>query len=297
MSLLKIMGLLTIIYSVNSNAQTPPLSNVSVTVPYDQLQAMQQQQNSGAGCMQNMLQQVNEGQTSAYELQQQETNALMGISEKYLEHARTCDNEIYKHLDAYRESKLEHEKNQNMLALKIKRQELEYRKAVHAVERQCQENSTTEWTTFKEGMSSGIENNPVNLIGKNQRLNNMRPLFYDNCMAQTTTVTQVQDLSDEMRLNIEEIYAGFENSVDTLKSVTQRLRQNQDMAIKQCLQGREQLEYQEAMIRNQNAAAQAHLKKQNLLGLLGAAYSCFDGPSNPSRPNDTTSSRAPSNSL
>ncbi len=271
------------------------LSNATVNVSMNELMALQQQQYSGQGCLQRMIEQVNQGATSAYEIQQQQTNALMGIAEKYYEHAKTCDNEIYKHLDAYRVAKLEHEKNENMLAIKIKRQELEYRKSLHAVERQCQENSTAEWTEFKSQMSSGVENNPVNLIGKNQRLNNMRPLFYDGCMAQRTTVDQLQDLSDEMRLNVEEIYAEFENSADTMRSVSQRLRQNQDLAIKQCLQGREQLEYQEAMIRNQNAAAEAHLRKQNLLGLLGASYSCFNAPTNQNGVNDTTT-RAPSNS-
>ncbi len=286
------MKICTLVLILFSSSLAFSQSGATMQIPIAEYQQMLMQQNSGQGCLQNMLQQVNDGATQAYEIQQNQTNNLMGIAEKYYEHAKTCDNELYKHLDEWEKAKLEHKKNKNMLSIKIRRQELEYRKALHQVERECEANSTEQWQTYKEQMSSGIDNNPVNLIGKNQRLNNMRPLFYDGCMAKNTTIDQIQDLSDEMKLNIEEVYAGFDNSVDTMRSVTERLRRNQELSVKQCLQGREQLEYQEAMIRNQNAAAESHMRKQNLMGLLGAAYTCFNGAQQqrPPASNDATDS-------
>lgn len=256
--------------------------------------AYYQRQFQKPGCLEAMVNQTSQNLSSQYEVQQQITNNLMGVADAYFEHQKTCDANVYKHLEAFRSEKLRHELEKNKISGLMKKNEIALKKAILAVKRDCQATANENFVAFKGQTTTGVvganQGGVSSLVGRTKNINKFRKLFYDDCMADPLNIEAVQISGMEMRANVQELEANLKSSADTMVATTEKLKANQEFEIQQCVKGEEQLKYREALLANQNAAAQSLTKKQNLMGLLGAGFTCLQGIMAP--PSDATGSRS-----
>ena len=258
----------------------------------------------GKSCLNSMIDQVSQGMTSKFEQQQQEANSLMGISEKFANLAKECRNDLGQDLIKFEQSKLDLEKAKNGLNASMKKQEIEYKRALLGVKRQCDSTANQQFgqmkaaTTNPNAVVSAQQGGPRALFGRNKRVNKFRKLFYDSCMADPITIEEMRIAGLEMAANVEEIQANLKSANDTFASVTKQIEFSQDLTVRNCAEGKDQLEYQERLIKSVNAQAVAMVKKQNMFGLLGAGIDCIFGPNSvvPGFAPDAGGNRAPATS-
>lgn len=257
--------------------------------------------NNGTSCLNGIINQTSQGLTAKFEQQQNEANSLVGIADKFFELGKQCRNDLGDGLIKFEQAKLALLQEQNKIDANIKRQEIEYKKALLGVKRQCDATANTQFASVKE--SAADPNRVITardgglkaLNGRNRRINKFRKLFYDNCMADPLTIEGVRIAGLEMSVNIQELQANLKSATDAMASTTKQIEFTQDLTLKNCAEGEEQLAYQEQIIRATNAQAAALVKKQNTFGLLGQGMSCIFGPNSvvPGFAPDATGNRQP----
>ena len=235
----------------------------------------------GMSCLTGMFQTVSDGRNAKLEQQQSAADQLLSMSEKFTDLGRQCRNDLGAELMKLEQAQLEFNNQQSLYPIELSDLELDYDDAVANIENQCLTTSNQQFAEFKAN-----ESNPNRVLttedggakayfGRAKRINTFRDLFNRDCLSQQAGALErayKRWKNAERRMAIEQ-----KNASEQLASVTRQIEFAQSQTIRNCAESKDQLEAQEAIIRNVQAQAADNVQRDNRNGVMNQGLSCLTG--------------------
>ncbi len=257
----------------------------------EEYQALRQMRNQGgsggvggSGCLQSLLQGTSQGISNTLAAQNNEANAMMGISKQYMELEQQCGNDLAEITMQLNQAEADHEEKLMMLPAEIDLQKIEYEEALLAVNQECEASSGQVFMEWKQMVSDGVvtpeRGGPMALFSRGQNINRYQKLFYDDCLASKNNVKRVDLLAKKLNANIKMLQAGIDASAMKLASLSENLSFKQGMVVENCMRAEDQLDYQAQLARSMASATNSAARTNNFLGMISTVAVCMGGPGN-----------------
>ncbi len=237
---------------------------------------------AGGGCFSSMINSTSQGIARTYEAQNNETEALIGISQNYMEMERQCGNDLAEVTMELNNAEADHEERLMQLPSQIELKKLEYRQALLALKQECEQSSGQVFTEWKQMVSTGVvtpeRGGPMALFARGRNINQFQRLFYDDCLGSETNIERANLLAQQLSANIRILQAGIDASSMKLTALSENLSFRQGVIVENCMRQEAQLDYQSQLARNMASAANSAARTNNFLNALSATAVCISGP-------------------
>ncbi len=279
--ILSILSLLLNLGSLQAQAQT------QVVLSGEQAQQMFAAQQGT--CFDRIAQNVNQGLSNSFDAYQNQTNMLMDNANKRFTALKDCRTELRQAWLDFQTKKMEHQKEQNALPVRIKKAELDYQMAVLEIQQDCRTQADKDFAGYRERIyQQGPLADPTMLVDFNNRINNDRTTFYESCFRSPENRQRVNLLGQSLALAIEEIRANMKTADDALESLTEQTEAIQADVLRSCEEQEELMAYNERLAAQVAARGASVARTQMALGMISALASCQDPGRVPTNTGDTT---------
>jgi hypothetical protein len=280
---------LTLIVSSISWGQNQNASTINLTLE-EYAQLVGKSQSGGSACFANMSQGASQSLSDSYDAYVNQSKTLMDNANKRYTTLKDCRQNLRQQWLEFQKSKNENLKEQNLLSIKIRKAESDYRLTLIKMQESCTQQANADFVKYKESVYGNRVVTPQQLVNFNNRINQSRTTFYEACYRSPLNVAKMAELERQLRITIDGINAEMKTSNDILASMTEQIGAIQKDIITDC-ENKSKLDAYNESITNQVASRGRSLAMQkNLLNMVSAISSC----QSPKGTSGDTTTRAPS---
>ncbi len=236
------------------------------------------------GCFQGMLQATGQGIQNTLMAQQNETNALLGLSQKYMEMEQKCSNDLAEIRLELDQAEADHEERLMNLPYEIEDQKLQYEESLLALQQECEQSSGEVFQQWKGMVSQGVvtpeRGGPMALFSRGRTINSYQKIFEMDCLGSKNNIKRNNILAQRLANNIAKLNNATDTSAMKLASLSDTLSFKQGIVVENCMRAEDQLDYQSQLVRSMASATNAAAQSNNFLGMMGAVAQCIGGSDN-----------------
>lgn len=219
---------------------------------------------------------------NANEVAAQKTKIAMENAKQFFENRKSCREDLADAQIELLEAQDKFAQKAKLLPVKLAKSKTKYKKELHELKKQCDETAGKSFEAYRQymdgdGVVSVRDGGPQALIGRSEKINRHRKLFYDDCLASEMNIEAVEIAGEELRNNLMEINALQDSASETLANITKRIKLKQSETIEICKMADELQDYLAKVATQQTASSNASSQNNGLSSIIGAIGNCIGG--------------------